>query len=308
MAAASSGCGTHVAAALSADPSYGVRDKMVRHPDGCRFLRDSLAGDREWRVRAAVAFWGDVSDATLLRLVDDPDPTVRSSLTQRSDGGVDALLSRLAEDPDPVVRGAVVTTGRCDEGLLAGFAVDPDHSVRIHVASLWYPTGHGNCPPRLLAQLAGDTSRGVRRAVAANPDAPEEVLARLGSDPERDVRNEAALKIRSVRVLERLAVDERWEVRDGAARHISAPERVLQHLCDDPAVAVRVSLARRGRCLPAIVERLASDEHPAVRRAVAERADLPAALFLKLRDDPDVDVRSSARTRPSHDVPLPDAG
>jgi hypothetical protein len=99
---------------------------------------------------------------------------------------------------------------------------------------------NGNCPPILLANLAGDADRGVRAAVAANPRTPPATLARLAGDGDGTVRA-------------------------AAAGNTSTPAAALALLPEDGDYRARARLAHNPCCPAGAVARLLEDAYQTTR-------------------------------------------
>ncbi|MFF4099477.1 hypothetical protein [Streptomyces sp. NPDC001903] len=166
-----------------------VRARLARHPEAS--------------VRCAVAASvRDQPPGLLVRLADDPDPSVRSFLAM-NDHLPPELLARLAADPEPGVRSSVVQHCRdVPDSVCRALLTDVDPGVRdaaLHAYSpppdllpglLADPATRAAAVPYAAAtpELAADADPHVREAAAALPDLPTTLRDLLAQDPELFVR------------------------------------------------------------------------------------------------------------------------
>jgi hypothetical protein len=81
-----------------------------------------------------------------------------------------------------------------------------------------------------------------------------------------------------IRVLEKQANDEDWEVRYWVAQHPNCPISSLEKLANDKDSVVRSWVAMHPNCPISSLEKLANDKHRTVRYWVAEHPNCPQYL------------------------------
>jgi hypothetical protein len=153
-------------------------------------------------------------------------------------------------------------------------------------------------PVETLAQLAEDSSSGVRFAVGLNAKTPVEVLSKLASDPVQDVQlavfgNPTAPT--SVRNLAMNSEDE--QIRARVALNPRAASQELELLAEDKSEVVRVAVAKNESCNAEILARLAKDKADDVRDAVAENPNTDESTLKLLTKDKYYLVRLSLAYR-----------
>lgn len=137
---------------------------------------ERLVTDADARVRHALAYRSDVSDAVLARLAIDPSVLVRSAAA-RHPRTPPACVALLARDADGFVRSAAAENPHATDALRDALARDEDRAVRLSVAKR-------ATLPSLLTSLARDADRSVRLAVFYNRDTPADVRRALEADEE----------------------------------------------------------------------------------------------------------------------------
>lgn len=201
----------------------GVWSRCVaaNHPSTPSSLIEKLLTDENPLVRQAVAGRRDISEALLLRLLQDPDERVvfqaaqhpntpLPTLTEIVERRIPFLFGVVANHPDAspellarlvkedssrfnTVRRATARREDVTEKLLTRLSQDADEEVRLLVAQ------HPETPSDYLIKLSKDGSPQVRRAVAQNENTPQEVIWHLRrNDPDGYVKREAAKVIETL--------------------------------------------------------------------------------------------------------------
>jgi hypothetical protein len=271
----------HFATSGQAEPEQRARLADDPSPE----VRAAVAGGPEWthdprqKVRP-------LPDAVCGRLLEDPDPSVRSELLH-SRHLSPSFLASLVRHPDPAARQAALRVW--DELTADGRAAlldDPDPGVRRAAALC-------GCPDdaQLTATLLHDPSvlpevlrrglldredaerflaEGVHLAeLAGNPSLPADLVDRLAVDPDEWVR---------------LAVSLRPELTE--ARRAAIAFTV------DPLARGDVDWVAAGIADQDVLHRAATSAHPLLRRAAARSPHLPPALLRLLAEDADVVVHT----------------
>ena len=173
----------------------------------------------------------------------------------------------------------------------ARLAGDDDSDVREAVAR------NVAAPPAVLDRLAGDDRYGVREAVAGNPTTHPSTLLRLAGDSDRDVRCALVGRPLSPELLDRLAGDEYYRVRQSVAGNPATHPSTLMRLAGDGDSDVLDALAGRPDLSAELLDRLAAHESYRVRAAIARHPALPLDRLRRLARDDDSDVHTAARAR-----------
>ncbi|GEP49186.1 hypothetical protein FVP74_11995 [Microbacterium saccharophilum] len=220
---------------------------------------EKLSRDEAADVRAAVAHNASTTKAVLTDLSHDGDPKVRAALTRLSQLELGAL-ARLLEDEDAGVRRAAQRhpsaeeAARChgqpsDSGNELTRATEPepvdrqvfeamagDKRAEVRMRAAYDP----RTPPDILEFLGGERrSSRVRRAVAANPNAPARLLRLLSADEDEQVRQAVAFNgATKPDVLVDLA-GRSIDLALIVALNPAAPDDVLAALSADPEPLVR---------------------------------------------------------------------
>ncbi len=188
----------------------------------------------------------------------------------------------------------------------------------------------------VLEQLSQDAEAEVRRAVAKNPNTPENILLRLGKEFSDDV---VANPIFSIILLEKpesnffrlslarsstlseelmakLAVDPDEKIRCAIARNPNTSISLLEKLVEEsfnrifkddeyedydfyPGEDIRAHVSENPKTPPALLEKLMQDESSRVRLAVAQNPNAPASILARLAESRMVELRHAV-VRNSH--------
>ncbi len=209
-AVANGGTSPEMAAVRVGDRAVGVRCEVASRPVAADVLA-VLAGDRNCRVRQAVA-WNAQTE---------PD-----------------ALAVLAGDACREVRGAAAANNRTPPGALVVLAGDDDWWVRSCVAA------NASCPDGARTALAGDADRYVRAEAAEHAPLSLEQLQALAEDDAWEVRAGVALNTRTPEgLLAVLAEDGCSDVRRCVCENDQAPQRLVDALCSDGDYWVRAAAA-----------------------------------------------------------------
>ena len=167
--------------------------------------------------------------------------------------------------------------------MIARLATDPDRGIRRRAA------GHPNCPAGPLGRLAvgerHNPNTDLAEPVASNPNTSQQVLAELAAKPAAIRRRVAANPSTPPEVLARLGVDHTQSVSDAALSNPNIPVQLLDRL------------GRRS------LERLAGGKDPAYTsestcRAIAVNPSCPPALMLMFVESPHPAARGAVARNP----------
>ena len=116
------------------------------------------------------------TDSDSARMDGEPMPTIRASAAANPSLPEDVRAS-LTADANPWVRGGIAANPSTGPETLAHLAHDDAEQVRVAVA------GNPNTPAEVLVELARDVEldNWTARAVADNPNCPEDLASRLRS-------------------------------------------------------------------------------------------------------------------------------
>lgn len=185
-------------------------------------------------------------------------------------------------------RAAVARDRDTPTDVLALLAKDQDKTVRRQVAE------NGQTPCELLTLLAMDRHLDVRRAVAENSKTSAEALTLLAKDQDRTVRRRVTENSRTpCELLTLLAMDRHLDVRRAVAKNVQTPSEVLTLLAADEHYEVRCAVAGNSQTPVELLTLLAKDEHYEVRYAVAGNSQTPAELLTLLSKDEFLCVRQA---------------
>ena len=170
---------------------------------------EALAPSLDADVRAAVAANPNTPQVLLERAAADPHRSVRAAAASNPNTPR-VLLERLAADPVAMVRRAAAANPAAAPGVLRALCDDAD--IGVAVAAAQNPgTERGSMAP-VVVRLAHHSSWWARAVAAELPDTPTELLARLAADTDRDVRRTVATITRTPPdALERIAARARSE-------------------------------------------------------------------------------------------------
>jgi hypothetical protein len=254
--------------AQSEDPE--VREALARNPALTPKLMDALSRDPDWSVREALAVWARVG----------PN-----------------LIAQLAQDEWSVVREAAARHPYIAAGVLSALASDSDEDVRLAVAE------NANTFPATLEALLDNSRKDVRMrvALAAHPNAPQELLDRLLLDSNAWVSRLVRLREPDVsaQILEAAALHRRVAMRLVTSLHPTTPLKALEHLVNDADARVRAFVAGHPNTPPAVLEQLKLD----VRWDVREIANAVSHASKPFREMnltcPDARVRRAVAAHPN---------
>ena len=108
----------------------------------------------------------------------------------------------------------------------------------------------------------------------------------------------------SPEMIEELAEDEDFEVRQEVSKNPNAPAEVLRKLAEDEDVWVRKEVAKNPGTPAEALRKLAEDKNDDVRWKVSKNPNAPAEALKKLAEDEDVDVRADVADNPSTPIEI----
>jgi hypothetical protein len=221
---------------LSADPDAEVR-RCVASESSCAGILLRLSGDPDPRVRRAAAGNCHSTDELRCGLLDDPDPEVARTarLACAFDSKDPDVLLRLSRDPSAKVRLEVADNPYSPEEALCGQFDDPDPDV---ARAARMKAAENSQDPCIQLRLSKDPSSEVRREVARNCFAADEIIFGMFGDPDPDVaraaRMMAAENSCDPEMLRTFSCDPSPQVRCCAACNGHTPQEVLETLLGDP--------------------------------------------------------------------------
>ncbi|MFJ3835772.1 hypothetical protein [Streptomyces sp. NPDC090054] len=209
---------------LAADPREAVRAALAASaPDDPPGLLAGLVADPSAFVRRFLAMNGSLPGPVLVRLVEDPDPQVRSELATWQRDAPEEIRVALLSDPEPAVRSVACRSYVPPAALVPDLLADP--RTRRDVLR------HLELDPDLTARLARDPDMGVRAELARlHPELPRPLIDLLAADPEPNVRAVIARRRETTPAVRRSI---EADLRAGADRFLA-----------DPAAATEEDLAR----------------------------------------------------------------
>ena len=164
--------GTALLHEIAIRPDPRLHEKLWSYFDVMGSNRKGLA------VLRLVARHPNVDGETLELLANSDNSYVRSDVAL-SPKVSEQTLRRLGQEPDPLMQWAIA---RNPKAVLVQLSLSADESVRSSVAS------NPSASPDILARLASDPVFHVRRGVASNPNTSPEVRETLRHDPDPRMR------------------------------------------------------------------------------------------------------------------------
>ena len=175
------------------------------------------------------------------------------------------MLIKLAKDPDPEVRSAVTENSMTPPEILKTLAKDKSREVRESVAR------NTSTPGETLNVLAKVSY--LRETIAENPSISMTLLKELSSDRNDDVRSAVAQNPTTLpEMLIGLAKDTSYVVRHNVAQNPTTPAEALVILAKEAGYMIRACVARNRNTPGELLEELASDDRAEVRLSVALNA------------------------------------
>jgi hypothetical protein len=162
--------------------------------------------------------------------------------------------------------------------------MSPEAQARLVETSMHLQTARDHhTAPAVLSELAADTSVGVRRLVAENPNSPPTAILRLAGDGRDSVllaitRNPRVRPEVLGNVLGDLAGDDSTVVREAVAKNHGTPARVLSFLAHDASLEVRSDVAANPSTSPATLSLLFGDKDESVIEKIATNPSAPPDL------------------------------
>jgi hypothetical protein len=148
--------------------------------------------------------------------------------------------------------------------------------------------------PRGYQIAAKSKNAGVRKAVAKNPNCPEDLLRTLAKDEDYYVRGAVASNSNCPVDLLRTLAEGGNCARKAVASNPNCPEDLLRTLAKDQTDYVRGAAAKNPNCSEDLLRTLAKDGDADVRTAVAENPNCPEDLLRTLAKDGEFYVRAAA--------------
>ena len=199
----------HVTSRSGLSPARQKINSAARNIDDYDEVLRGISKSEAISLKQAIASRAGISPEVEARLLPDPDKEVRQQLAANTDISQQAMM-QLAQDPDHLVKSYIIANPNVPQEVLDFIARNgtesttlaqiarkrrtspatltmlignPDEGVRISAA------GNPRTPPEALMRAARRGTSEIRRAVAQNAAADEEILRYLSDDPEEPVRN-----------------------------------------------------------------------------------------------------------------------
>ena len=170
---------------------------------------EALAPSLDTDVRAAVAANPNTPQALLERAAADPHRSVRAAAAANPNTS-QGLLERVACDRVASVRRGAAANPAAAPGVLRSLCGDSD--IGVAVAAAQNPSTERGALGPVVVRLAHHSRWWARAAAAELADTPAELLARLAADTDREVRRTVATITRTPPdALERIAARARCE-------------------------------------------------------------------------------------------------
>jgi hypothetical protein len=191
----------------------------------------------------------------------------------------------------------VLSNPSLTEAQLQNFSLDPDSTIREHVAL------HPNTSLNLLLKLLQDDVGEVRSCAAENSNLGRELCVLLSTSADEYIRSGVAANIKTPKGILTKYVNDTESVRSSLAINKTAPKRILDILSTDVSNITRANVALNEKCSTNILKELAKDPESIVRAAVAERTN-SSKLLSQLWKDNDEFVRRAVaeNTNTSRDI------
>lgn len=197
-----------------------------------------------------------------------------------------SVRARMAiEDDDIVVRVQAIRHNKWSLAEFEEFVRIPSVMIKAAVAS------NIHTPVSILKLLFQETTENVMQALAANPNTPEAWLDRYNTPKYR--RYLATNPNAPVYLLEELAFDKDYAVRQIVAGHKNMPVRILEKMAeenDDYYSVVNAAICNANMLLPNI-EKLTNSKKTTTRALTTHSPHITPQLLHKLSKDKEVRVR-----------------
>ena len=269
---------------LASHEDAEVRRGVAKNPATLAYLLEELSHDSSAPVRQEVAWNPNVSLDVLQRLAMDADGYVRAAVAASSVVAPIDVLGRLGTDHDSYVRSCAARSQAAPTALVLELLSDEVDDVRKNAAM------NPSLPRGTITELCGSEDKSVVVGVACNPSLSpsdvdvlvarkefrywiEEHLARNSSTPravllqmaKKTGLNRASVKIEVIfnknsdeGILEMLASDDAWEVRERVAMYTKS-KSLLTRLSTDESLQVRVHIAGNRETPAGIIRNLEKD-------------------------------------------------
>ena len=284
-------------------------------------LRDQVGKYEELfeklKLRPASNYQG-LSVAQMIKMAADPNQIKREEVARHPECPQDQL-EKLANDTQHSVIKAVYQNPRCPEHLLSKRINIGKQAAQFDAELLELACLNGNAPedlikrqiaechisrelqfkiaaqtkgPLLLQELANDTEYAMRRKVASNPLAPENVQLQLAQDKDADVRRDLASNpalTESVQL--QLIADRNPTVVSALVRNQALNHAARSRLKNEHNSQVKEAFAKRSDVTDEEQLRLLENAELGLAVALASHPSPSLAVQLKLATDKDVNIR-----------------
>lgn len=152
-------------------------------------------------------------------------------------------------------------------------------------------------PVAILRELSRTTDYHILANCAANPNTPNREKLQLNLHCNADYMARRALATYSAdpELLNALAADHNYQVRDAVAHNLNTSVETLWRLSDDRNDRVRCEVTLHPNATPELLTKLSGDSCPDVRAHVAWQRKTPIEILEKLAEDPDETVSQDAQ-------------
>lgn len=185
----------------------------------------------------------------------------------------------------------------------------------MHKNSLLKEALDENTPTERLREIANNSNKAIRTAVAANPNTPPDVLIECFYEVPATVLKNPAIQLILLEkpdffnelishnpyifneelplfFIEWASLHPKKSIRESLAESDITPEHILSRLAKDKDDEVRRKIAANLKAPSDALEKLAVDKNAKIRIAVAENLSVPEAILVMLAEDEDYHVRS----------------
>ena len=186
---------------ISKSESLALKQAIATRGGMSPKVEEILLSDNDVLVRQLLAANRSISSNAMMKLVQDPELSVRSSVVSNGTAPSDVLDLVVSAKDDPTILMQVARNANTSPETLSKLIQNPDEGVRVWAAM------NRRSPLKSLWAAAKRGTPHVRRAVAQNKVGDVDLLRYLADDPDEKVRR---------------AVLENWSTPEDLAKQIKA--------------------------------------------------------------------------------------
>lgn len=300
--------------ALSDYRSCYIKEKLASNPIVKKSVINNLIEDEHHRVRAAITAREDISEEQTMMLAYDLSDLVRKKLADnpKVSNAVKKLLNTFNQSRKSFIHTEKfkkkqlarkdineLPINAIDEQNIRKKARSEKHFLRLKLSTITIISTSA------IKQIINNSEHSFLLGLTNNINSPPEILEILATDENYLVRQNVANHPKAtLDTLNKLKTDENINVREKVAANSNISLEIIKELAQDSMAAVRQAIVNNPHTTTAILNELQSDHSDCVRGAIAMGEDISKEMAVALADDASAYVRQRLVCNPNVPVEI----